>query len=388
MSPEQARGKRADARSDVFAMGAVLYEMLTGRRAFGGETTADRLSAILNHDPPELASAAREPVSPALDRIVRRCLEKDPEERFQTARDVAFALEALGSSSARDKVADAPPPPGRRIWRRAAAALVMAGIAAAGVLAGRGLFDRPVPAIKQLTFRRGTVTGARFAPDGQTIAYSASWDGKPNEVFMTRLDSQESRSLGLPPATLLSVSSSGELAILLTKAGEVGDPFVGTLARVALAGGVPRQVLEEVEDADWSPDGQELAVVRLVNGVRQLEYPVGKVLWRSIGRPGVHGMRVSPRGDKVALLIDGLTIVERTGSRRSFEIGDVVLGIAWAPGGDAVWVTMHARKPSGDSVSTARDVRSIVRWGPAPCTTSGSREPCFSITASSVKALA
>jgi hypothetical protein len=208
------------------------------------------------------------------------------------------------------------------------------------------LFERPLPTIKQLTFGRGTITGARFTSDERTVVYSASWDGKPNDIFVARLDSpdarSEARSLGLPPAKLLSVSSRGEVAVLLTGPAEVGDPFVGTVARVSLAGGVPRPILEDVEDADWSPDGQELAVEHRVDGQWQLEYPIGKVLWPSMpGSSGTHGMRVSPLGDKVALNISGvLTVVDRSGARQSWTLPDAVYtGLGWAPRGDAVWVS-------------------------------------------------
>jgi hypothetical protein len=341
LSPEQARGQRADARSDVFAVGAILYEMLAGRPAFGGDSAADRLSAVLHHDPSDLASAAHEPVPTGLERIVRRCLEKDPEDRFQTARDVAFALDALSGSSARETPREAPPRVRRGLWA-AAAALVLAGTATAAYLVGRSMFKWPSLTIKQLTFNRGTVTGARFTADERTVVYSASWEGKPNEIFLTRLDAPESRSLGLPPAKLLSVSSRGELAILLTRPDELGDPFLGTLARVPLTGGVPRAVLEDVEDADWSPDGQDLAVVRIVNARRQLEYPIGKVLVRPLPCcASAHGLRVSPTGDRIVLIsANALTIVDRSGGRQSFPIPEgITVGLAWVPRGNAVWVT-------------------------------------------------
>jgi dipeptidyl aminopeptidase/acylaminoacyl peptidase len=207
--------------------------------------------------------------------------------------------------------------------------------------AGRRLFERPELRIAQLTFRTGSITGARFTSDERTVIYSASWDGKENEIFLTRRDGRESRSLGLPPAKLLSVSSRDELAILLTKPGEVGDPALGTLARVPLAGGVPRPVLEDVEDAEWSPDGQDLAVIRNAGGVRWLEYPLGTVLRRPLPDSFPHGLRVSPGGDKVAISADGLSIVDRSGGHRSFPFPPTGTrtGLAWAPRGDAVWVT-------------------------------------------------
>ncbi len=342
LSPEQARGRKADARSDIFALGAVLYEMVAGRPAFGGDSSADRVSAILSHDPPELVASGRENVSSGLDRIIRRCLEKDPEERFQSARDVAFALEAQGSTGAQAVVAPAAAWRMRLAWL-GAAVVACAAFAAIGPYAGRPFFERPLPTIRSLTSGRGSLSGARFLPgDDRTVVYSASWDGKPNEIFSIHLDSPGSRSLGLPPAKLLSVSSRGELAILLTRPDEVGDPFIGTLARVPLTGGTPRAVLENVEDADWSPDGRELAVVRVVDGKHQLEYPLGQVLLRSSFGPGVHAMRVSPRGDKVAISVDeAITIVDRQGNQKSLgALPWTVVGLAWSPDGDAVLVTV------------------------------------------------
>src|SRR6185503_7644990 len=97
MSPEQVRGTTVDQRTDIFALGAMLFEMLTGRRAFSRETPAETMTAILREDVPELSSSGA-PIPPSLDRIVRRCLEKNPSERMQAARDVAIALEAVSGS--------------------------------------------------------------------------------------------------------------------------------------------------------------------------------------------------------------------------------------------------------------------------------------------------
>jgi serine/threonine protein kinase len=180
VSPEQLRGAPADARSDLFALGAVFYEMLTGQRAFRGATRADTLSAILERDPPGMTVPGGQ-VLPSLERLVRRCLEKDPEERFQSARDVGFALETLiGPASSEAVAIEARPAPPWR-WPRAGAllALVAAVAGAGGLLAGRDLWQGPAPTFKQLTFRRGWISYARFAPDGRTVLYAASWDGKP-----------------------------------------------------------------------------------------------------------------------------------------------------------------------------------------------------------------
>ena len=138
-SPEQVRDKPVDARSDVFSFGAVMYEMLGGRRTFEGASPADTVSSILNSEPPPL-EAAEQRITPALDRIVRHCLEKNPEERFQSARDIVFDLETLStaSSGALSAIAADPVVPLRR-WRMPLLmAMLLAATAAAGYyFAGR-----------------------------------------------------------------------------------------------------------------------------------------------------------------------------------------------------------------------------------------------------------
>jgi len=351
MSPEQARGRRADARSDIFAMGAILYEMLSGRPAFEGEIAADRLSAILHHDPPELVSAGREPVWPGLERIVRRCLEKDPEERFQTARDVAFALAAL------PVVSGTRPTPGtqsgvKRNRAFGAGALILLCFMA-GVLADRILRRLPPaepPTYRRLTFDRGSVEGARFAPDGNTVIYDAAWRGELREIFMTRLDSRESRPLGVP-GYLHAVSPTSELAVDLA----AGVPLSGgTLARVPLGGGAPREILDGVTAADWSPDGTELAVVRVVDDRQRIEFPIGKLLYET--KSNLSDLRVSPRGDWVVFVQNlpgwgvaagSLVAVDQSGVRRilSADWADLV-GVAWRADGREVWFT--AAKERGE----------------------------------------
>jgi hypothetical protein len=321
MSPEQVRGQAVDARSDIFALRAVLYETLSGHGPFVGDTPADTMTAILTKDPEELSRPGIE-ISQGLDRIVRRCLEKDPSERFQSAKDVAFALEAESGTS-RSAVAVAGGRPRRR-WLAAAAIgllLLFAGVGI-GLLYGRKSRERPLPKITQLTFRRGVVDRARFTPDGGTVV-SASWDGNPPEIFTTRVESPESRSLGLPPARLMSVSSTGELAILLMAPGDFSDLTTGTLARVPLSGGEPRKILDDVVAADWSPDGRELVVVRRVEGEFQLEYPIGRVLARPARQSIV---RVPPRGERVSV---AGTVYDLRGEKVSIQSPLTVFGEAW-----------------------------------------------------------
>ena len=347
MSPEQARGKPVDARSDIFSFGAVLYEMLSGRRAFRGDTAADTLMAILTGEPPELTPTDAT-LSPSLQRIVRHCLEKDPLLRFQTARDLAFHLESLGGSSA-TTLSHSPARVARRLRLPALALAVLAAGAALGWLAAVAFRPaRPAgdPSFTRLTFRRGTLNGMRFAPDGQTVVYGAEWDGGPAEIFSTSVDGPESRSLGLRDAHLLAVSSRGQMAVLLRPRRLHHYVTRGTLAEVALAGGTPRERAEGVEWADWSPDGSDLAVVRTQGGKSRLEYPIGTLLSESGG--WISHPRVSPDGQRVAFIdhplwgnaTGELAVVDRAGRRKSLT-GETrgLLGLAWSPSGDEIWYT-------------------------------------------------
>jgi len=348
MSPEQVRGLTVDQRSDLFSFGTIFFEMLSGRRPFQAETAAETMTAILNQDPPELSSPEA-PLAPVLERIVRRCLEKSPAQRFESARDVGFALEAFSDTSG------LPGASARATRYRLLLVLLMAlALGAASFFAGRRTADPRMPSFHRLTFRRGGTWSARFAPDGRTIYYGAAWDGRPIEVFSTRTDSPESRPLDLAGSDVLAISSKGEMALSLRR-----NPFTfpshsyGTLARVALAGGAPREILEGVQGADWSADGQELAVVRVVNGRRRLEYPIGRVLYES--DRVVMAPRVSPRGDQVAFIESdaergdeyrGISIVDRSGQRRALTTGWRWLNnLAWAQGGAAVWFAASEAGP-------------------------------------------
>jgi Tol biopolymer transport system component len=354
MSPEQVRGDPADQRSDIFAFGSVFYEMLSGRRPFSGETAAEVMTAILKQDPPELAN----PEAPAgLERVVRRCIEKRPDERFQSARDIGFALEAVSGASSTALTADPRAVEKRRrnvLW--AGAAVVVAGVLGVGYhwVLQHGTAPPP-PSFKQLTFRRGVVHTARFAPDGHTIVYGAGWEGSPSQVFSARLEGPESSPLAVPDGNVASISPSGELAILTGRMFLQGMP-PHTLARVPLAGGAPRDVAENVLGADWAPDGRSLAVVRIEYGSagaaeattdqwvrrrQRLEFPIGKVLYES-GSSGIWASRVSPNGEQVAFVEErpdrsSVEMVDLTGRKTTLLSNQEPRGLAWSPKGDEVW---------------------------------------------------
>jgi serine/threonine protein kinase len=267
MSPEQLRAEPVDARSDVFSLGAVLYEMFAGERAFKGKTAVDTMSAILKEDPADFPEAVHAS-APAIERIVRRCLEKNVDERFQSVRDVTFALEALSSASGIKPViaTDATVPRRSGIPVATAVGITLAvalAAAAAAWIAGR--FGAPAPKppqVTQLTFRSGRVHGARFAPDGQNVIYAASWEGQPLKLFSTRPGSSDSTTLALPDGDLMAVSRTTNE--MLTTVGAV-PAFTfytrGKLARASVSGGAPRAIADNVIAADFSPDCQMLAAI-------------------------------------------------------------------------------------------------------------------------------
>ena len=346
MSPEQVRGQVVDHRTDIFALGCVTYEMLSGRRAFQGETSAETMTAVLREDPPDLSTSERQ-IPPSLERLVRRCLEKQADERVQSARDLAIALDAvsLGQSSA----VAALTAPSRRMPGPipVAAALLSVLLAAASYWVGRRTAPSPaetVPKFTKLTFRRGLVSAARFGPDGRSVVYSASWDGAPLRVYSTDPDGAQVSTAALHEAHLLGVSPSNELAVMLKPA--LGLLYsVGTLARAPVGTGAPRPVLEGVQEAGWSRDG-EVAVVRSTRGRSRLEFPIGTLRYETAG--WLSAPRVSPRGDSLAFIehpIEGddrgwpALLDLKSGAKRDLtaEVGSLS-GLAWRPSGDEVCV--------------------------------------------------
>jgi Tol biopolymer transport system component/predicted Ser/Thr protein kinase len=352
MSPEQARGEPLDARTDLFSFGVVLYEMATGRQPFSGSTSAVIFNQILEHRPAKVATL--NPRLPArLEEIIDKTLEKDRDLRCQTAAELRGDLKRLKRDSDSGRIATVSAKPRAQSEAKAsnksrrAMAAVAAAMLAAGFLLGR-VTARPTPlsppVYRQLTFRHGGIRMARFAPDGKTMIYSGAWEERPIDLYTTRAESPESRSFGLEGAEVLAVSTQGEMAVLLRSRNI--EPFInsGTLARVPLQGGAPREVLEGVQWADWSPDGNAFLVVRDLEGQNRLEYPSGKVLYQTAG--WISHPRISPDGKLVAFIehpqrrddMGSVAVVDLNGVKKTLSDGwESAQGLAWSPSGEEVW---------------------------------------------------
>ena len=350
MAPEQARGEPADARADIFAVGAITYELATGRRAFPGATHADRLSAALRDTPPldDLGELAP---------VVARCLAKEPRDRFQSAADLAWALRALAPL-------DAPVrrPPTRRT--------VVAGLGA-GVVAGLGGFwlgrrsrgrVPTLPAPRLLTHQTGRVFTARFSHDRSRAVFGAAWELEPVKLHVIDFATGETVVPDLPSADLLAVSRSGELAISLGIQFADHQSLRGELATLPLAGGVPRRLAPGIQDADFLPEDPNersvhrqadqlpagaLVVTRATADGFRIELPIGTVL---VEEPGwITHVRVSPDNRSVAYLSHpqvnddgGALVVVDIATRAKRVITDdwgSLAGLAWDPDGERLWFT-------------------------------------------------
>jgi len=343
MSPEQLRGKTVDHRSDIFSFGAILYEMLSESRAFHGETDVDTMTAVLREEP-TTASLDEAAVPPAYQDVVKHCLEKDPENRFQSAKDLAFALQTISGPSSGKGIRFPKPRTAKTLVLPWGIAAVLA--VATTFLAVTDKIIPPPPTYSRLTFEAGTIYSARFAPNGQSVVYSAAWDDKPVQLFSTVGNSNLSQPLQFADANLLSISRTNELALVLrgTHNGQL-ETMNGMLADAPLAGGSPREVLSDVRWADWDSNGK-LAVVHYVEAHCRIEYPIGNVLYQSGG--WVSNIRFSPKGDSIAFM-DHPALWDNRGTVRTVDLSGHVRtlttewgsesGLAWRPDGREIWFT-------------------------------------------------
>jgi hypothetical protein len=365
MSPEQVRGEPVDRRSDIFSFGTILYEMLSEKNPFRRDTSPETMTAILKDEPAALSGKAAG-VAPGLSTIVSRCLEKKPDERFQSAADLAFALTSQAQSAA-------VPVPSRR-WKAVGGPALVVGLVIGVVLmrllsSGRG--TQALPEFTRLTFRRGTVENARFAKDGKTILYSASWEGQPHRAFSTRLGEPEV-PIGPPDALFLGVSHNGQLALAM-RPRYLGWMYEGTLAISHGGSEAPREMATGVEEADWAPGDASMAIIRndWERGKWILEHPIGASLLESPGRIG--NARISPDGREVAFTLHpsvdpaGEVAVAGRGEGPRTLSGDwrTLQGLAWSPSGEEILFTAsrEGRSQSLWAVSRSGRLRSVARWG-------------------------
>src|SRR5579862_7637698 len=346
MAPEQIRGSAVDSRTDIFAFGAVLYEMVSGRRAFRRETSAETMTAILKEDPPELSEPSH-PAPPGLERIVRRCLEKQPEQRFQSAKDLAFALDAL-SGTAASKSAPAAALINDRGGSRSWVTPAIAALLGMAVVAAIAFYLRPAPVVppvfSRVSFHRGQVVRARLAPDGKSVFYSAKLNGTPADTDVVREDYPESIPVGLHGGVLLSISQQGQMAVLVRPVHYAHFQWYGTLATAPTGGGSPREILENVYDADFSPDGSELAVIDRDQTKWRVQYPIGKTVLETDN--WLTDLRISPYGQHLAMFRHppnpddrgDVIVVDRSGQVNTISTGwESEEGLAWSSTGKEVW---------------------------------------------------
>jgi len=318
MAPEQVRGGQIDARTDVFAFGCVLYEMVTGARAFREATVVDTLHAILHKDPcpPDNLPSG----SGSLLSVAHRCLEKDPEQRFQNAHDLAFALEALMGRP--DEITLQPRPSGPapepaatgRRWLPWALAAGVLGLSLAGLwLVRKGGSATPAP-YQRLSYRLGWITEARVMPDGGTVVFSAAFGDGQLRIYAQRIGQADFRPVSQEPAHLLGIAPSGELAVLQHPRpiqGLWGNR--GTLATLNLEGGATRPLMEGVEGADWHPGGEGLALVVTQAGRSRIEFPRGTRRYDT--GAWISALRFSPDGRQLAFLEHPLSGDDGGGAR-------------------------------------------------------------------------
>jgi hypothetical protein len=368
MSPEQAMGERnIDARTDIYALGAVTYEMLAGEPPFSGPTAQAIVAKVMTEDPRSL-TAQRRSVPEYVDAAVETALQKLPADRFASAAAFGAALSGTGEqvrSHSRPRGAN------RRRYMFAmiaAASAVLVALCAAAFLAGsHRRADAAQVVYHAVTFENQVIFTARFAADGRTIVFDAARQANVPAVYVIRPDYPEARPLGLEDTHLLAASSHGDLAVL-TRAHYISHRvFVGTLARVPLEGGTPREMLDSVRDADWSPDGSALAIIHEVGGRDRLEYPIGTVLYDAAGY--LSDLRISPDGERVAFMEHParyddrgtVDVVDRTRRRTVIAQGfSGEQGVAWSLDGRSVLFSSgeglgyQVREATLDGVSSQR----------------------------------
>ena len=367
MAPEQARGEVVDKRADIWAFGVVLFEMLTGKTCFAGETLTDVLAAVVATEPDWKALPAT--VSWRLRELLQRCLTKDRKQRLHDIGDARLELQHVAPAAPEPSTAAPALAPRRLAWTIALAAVALAAVASVFFVYGRRSVGGPQPLkFTRLTFEHLNILNARFTPDGRVV-YSARVPGQPPDVLDTDADSRAvPRPRNLVGAVLLSVASDGDLAVR-TRAGLFGVMLTepGPLATVSRSGSAPHEELDEVWCADYSRQNKVLAVVRNLEGRYRLEMPAGTELAATSGQ--FANVRVSPDGRRIALTHHAVTgdargtveVVEVSSRAKTTVAGGYanVEGLAWSPDGREIWFSAAraGNRQSLYAVTPGRPVR-------------------------------
>ena len=370
MAPEQIEGHAVDARTDIFSFGVVLYEMIAGRRPFGGDTRGSVIAAIVGTEPPSLASL--QPAIPRpLERLISRCLAKDIELRWQTARDVATELRWISETGPDASGRGALAGGGR--WRGVLSGAFVVAVVVSAILLGTSP-SAPITSslvkYARLTFRHGGVSAARFTPDGQSFVYSASWDGGPYEMYLGRPGSPDARNLALQTGKIVSISRASDMAMIFGPQNIAQPLGARTLGRVPMAGGARRDLFNGVVAADWIPGTDTLALIRDPGAGRPwtVEFPAGHIVHEA---RAASSLRVSPDGSRIAFFEGpaffpteptlSITVIEKSGRTSTLSRNWSGVGLAWAPSGREVWFTATTGQdaPSLHAVTLGGVERSI-----------------------------
>jgi len=361
MSPEQVRSETVDARADLFSFGVVLFELLTGKRAFARNTASDTMAAILRDDPPELEGNSR-PIPLALRRIIDHCLEKAPSRRFQDARDVAFALESLSSSEATAPITAPFAPQNRRATRAWAliASVAMLGAVLAGWLVRGG--PQAPPTFLPLTHERGTLSAARFIPNSSEVIYSARWGVQPELWFTRKLEQPGGQTVPGGQGPILSVTREGEV-LALAEAYLTHGQLSGRLFSLPVVGGGPRDWAESVWGCDQGERSGDMACILGSYGAEiRIEWPLGHPIYRCLNTlrsPRIRGDQLAVFQEKQGNVEEGvLLLIDRKGQVRELSTLKGFTGLAWGPRAGEIWVSTYQR---GESRLLALDLAGRTR---------------------------